>query len=98
MPKEIRVNAVIDPALKKRLYRVLLEEGLTFSTWLRRQIEAYLKKKEPKKSKEPTWIFHEGEASREELLDAYRLAKRLKRRKRRVEPKGRTKRKTGKGA
>jgi hypothetical protein len=50
MPKEIRVNAVIDPSLKKRLYRVLLEEDLTFSDWLRKQIEAYLKKKEPKKS------------------------------------------------
>jgi hypothetical protein len=48
MAKEIRVNAVIDPILKKRLYRVLLEEDLTFSNWLRKQIEAYLKKKEPK--------------------------------------------------
>ncbi len=48
MAKEIRVNAVIDPMLKKRLYRVLLEEDLTFSDWLRRQIEGYLKKKEPK--------------------------------------------------
>jgi hypothetical protein len=48
MAKEIRVNAVIDPALKKRLYHVLLEEDLTFSDWLRRQIEAYLKNKEPK--------------------------------------------------
>ncbi len=47
MPKEIRVNAVIDPALKKRLYRVLLEEDLTFSDWLRKQIETYLKKMEP---------------------------------------------------
>lgn len=46
MAKEIRVNAVIDPALKKRLYRVLLEEDLTFSDWLRQQIDAYLKVKE----------------------------------------------------
>ena len=51
MPKEIRVNAVIDPALKKRLYRVLLEEDLTFSDWLRRQIETYLKEKEPKEKR-----------------------------------------------
>ena len=51
MPKEIRVNAVLDPALKKRLYRVLLEEELTFSGWLRRQIDAYLATKEPKGKK-----------------------------------------------
>ena len=44
MPKEIRVNAVIDPALKKRLYRVLLEKDLTVSDWLRKQIDAYLRK------------------------------------------------------
>lgn len=48
MPKEIRVNAVLDPELKKRLYRVLLEEDLTFSDWLRGQITAYLAEKEPK--------------------------------------------------
>ena len=48
MPKEIRVNAVLDPDLKKRLYRVLLEEDLTFSKWLRRQIDAFLQEKEPK--------------------------------------------------
>ena len=48
MAKEIRVNAVLDPNLKKRLYRVLLEEDLTFSDWLRRQIGAYLREKEPK--------------------------------------------------
>lgn len=65
MPKEIRVNAVIDPALKKRLYRVLLEEDLTFSDWLRKQIEEYVGKKEPKerrvkemadRRKEKRWI------------------------------------------
>lgn len=54
MAKEIRVNAVIDPVLKKRLYRVLLEEDLTFSDWLRRQIIAYLKEKEPKSRREKT--------------------------------------------
>jgi len=48
MPKEIRVNAVLDPIIKKRLYRVLLEDDLTFSEWLRRQINDYLADKEPK--------------------------------------------------
>jgi hypothetical protein len=33
--------------LKKRLYRVLLEEDLIFSDWLRKRIEAYLKKMDP---------------------------------------------------
>lgn len=51
MAKEIRVNAILDPVLKKRLYRVLLEEDLTFSEWLRRQINVYLQKKEPKGKK-----------------------------------------------
>ena len=48
MAKEIRVNAVIDPDLKKRLYRALLEDDLTFSGWLRRQIDGYLRAKEPR--------------------------------------------------
>jgi len=48
MTKEIRVNAVLDPDLKKRLYRVLLEEDLNFSAWLRTRIGAYLQEKEPK--------------------------------------------------
>ena len=48
MPKEIRVNAVLDPDMKKRLYRVLLEEDLNFSAWLRTRIGAYLQEKEPK--------------------------------------------------
>jgi len=47
MPKEIRVNAVLDPDLKKRLYRVL-EEDLNFSAWLRTRIGAYPQEKEPK--------------------------------------------------
>ena len=53
MAKEIRVNAVLDPNLKKRLYHVLLEEDLSFSDWLRRQIDAYLAEKEPKGKKKP---------------------------------------------
>ena len=48
MEGKARVNAFLDPYLKKRLYRVLLEEDKTFSDWLRGQIEAYLAKKETK--------------------------------------------------
>jgi hypothetical protein len=48
MEGQARVNAFLDPDLKKRLYRVLLEEDTNFSDWLRGQIVAYLEKKEPK--------------------------------------------------
>ena len=51
MVKGKRVLAEVDPNLKKRLFRVLLEEDLTFSEWLRQRIEAYLVEKEPKKPK-----------------------------------------------
>lgn len=51
MEGQTRVNAFLDPDLKKRLYRVLLEEDLTFSAWLRDQIDAYLAEKEPKGKK-----------------------------------------------
>jgi len=47
MEGQARVNAFLDPDLKKRLYRVLLEEDTTFSGWLRGQILAYLAEKEP---------------------------------------------------
>ena len=48
MEGQARVNAFLDSDLKKRLYRVLLEEDLTFSDWLRAQIGQYLSEKEPK--------------------------------------------------
>ena len=48
MEGQARVNAFLDPDLKKRLYRVLLEEDTNFSDWLRGQITAYLAEKEPK--------------------------------------------------
>jgi hypothetical protein len=48
MEGQARVNAFLDSDLKKRLYRVLLEEDLTFSDWLRAQIGQYLAEKEPK--------------------------------------------------
>jgi hypothetical protein len=49
--KLARVLADIEPELKKRLFRVLLEEDMTFSEWLRRQIDCYLKEKEPSRRK-----------------------------------------------
>jgi hypothetical protein len=48
MVKGPRLIADVDPELKKRLFRALLEEDLTFSDWLRRQIGQYLAEKEPK--------------------------------------------------
>jgi hypothetical protein len=47
MEDEIKVIARMDRKKKIRLYHVLLDEGRTFSAWLRDQIDAYLAKKEP---------------------------------------------------
>jgi antitoxin component of RelBE/YafQ-DinJ toxin-antitoxin module len=47
--KIVKVIAGIDEDLKRRLYHVLLDEGITFSDWMRDQVDAYLKKKEGKK-------------------------------------------------
>jgi hypothetical protein len=51
MVKGPRLIADIEPELKKRLFRALLEDDLTFTAWLRRQIDAYLEEKEPKPEK-----------------------------------------------
>jgi hypothetical protein len=48
MEDEVKVIARMDGKKKVRLYHVLLDEGITFSEWLRRQIDAYLAEKEPK--------------------------------------------------
>ena len=48
MVKGRRLLADLEPELKKRLFRVLLEEDLTFTDWLREQVNAHLAEKEPK--------------------------------------------------
>jgi hypothetical protein len=47
MEDKIKVIARMDRKKKIRLFHVLLDEGRTFSAWLRDQIDAYLAKKEP---------------------------------------------------
>ncbi len=37
-----RLNAEIDEATRRALYHALLDDGLSFSEWIRRQIDAYL--------------------------------------------------------
>ena len=44
----VRLNAEVDEERRRRLYHVLLDEDLSFTEWLRRQIDAYLVEKEPK--------------------------------------------------
>ena len=44
----IRVNAMIDEEKQRRLYHILVDERVTFSDWLRRQIDQYIEAKEPK--------------------------------------------------
>ena len=46
----VKVIASIDENQKRRRYHVLIDEGITFSDWLRKQFEGYLKEMEPKKS------------------------------------------------
>ena len=43
-----RLNAEVDEETRRKLYHALLDEGISFSEWLRRQIDAYLKEKETK--------------------------------------------------
>jgi len=51
MRDEVKVIARIDREKKVRLYHVLLDEGITFSEWLRKQIEEYVVKKEAQDSR-----------------------------------------------
>jgi hypothetical protein len=37
-----RLNAEVDEATRRELYHALLDDGLTFAEWMRRQIDAYL--------------------------------------------------------
>jgi len=46
----VRVNVLIGKEQRRRLFHVLLDEGISFSEWTRRQIDAYLKEKEPKRT------------------------------------------------
>ena len=43
-----RLNAEVDEATRRKLYHALLDDGITFAEWLRRQIDAYLDEKRPK--------------------------------------------------
>ncbi len=47
----IRVKVMIDEEKHRELYHLLVDESLSFSEWLRRQIDSYLAEKEPKGKK-----------------------------------------------
>ena len=49
----VRLNAEVDDERRRRLYHVLLDVGISFTEWLRRQIDAYLAEKESKGRKKP---------------------------------------------
>ena len=49
----IRLNANVEEEQAKRLKHALVDEGISFSEWLRRQIDQYLTEKEPKGKKKP---------------------------------------------
>lgn len=44
----IRLNANVDRERARQLKHALIDEGLSFSEWLRQQIDKYLAEKEPK--------------------------------------------------
>ena len=44
----IRISAMIDEEKQRRLFHLLVDERVTFSEWLRRQIDQYIEAKEPK--------------------------------------------------
>ncbi|GAB4371907.1 MAG: hypothetical protein Kow00128_20260 [Deltaproteobacteria bacterium] len=46
--KVVRLNADVEVDAARRLRHLLLDEGITFATWLRRQIDAYVAEREPK--------------------------------------------------
>lgn len=46
--KTIRLNADVDAEAVRRLKHLIVDEGITFTTWLRRQIDEYVAEKEPK--------------------------------------------------
>ena len=48
MGKQVKVIALIDEEQRRRLYHLLLDEDRSFAAWLREQIDAYLKEKDPK--------------------------------------------------
>ena len=43
-----RLNAEVDEATRRALYHALLDDGLSFSEWMRRQIDAYLAERRTK--------------------------------------------------
>jgi hypothetical protein len=45
---QVRLNSNVEEEQAKRLKHALVDEGISFSDWLRRQIDAYLQEKEPK--------------------------------------------------
>ena len=49
----VRLNAEVDKERRLRLYHALLDDGISFTEWLRRQIDAYLAEKEPKGKNNP---------------------------------------------
>jgi hypothetical protein len=51
-----RLNAEVDKATRRALYHALLDDGLSFAEWMRRQIDAYLserRKRDPKRAHTP---------------------------------------------
>jgi predicted nucleic acid-binding Zn ribbon protein len=48
---QIRLNANVEEEQAKRLKHALVDEGISFSEWLRQQIDQYIEAKEPKRKR-----------------------------------------------
>jgi hypothetical protein len=50
-----RLNAEVDEETRRKLYHALLDDGLSFAEWLRRQIDTCLaeRRNRPRESKHP---------------------------------------------
>jgi hypothetical protein len=47
----VRVNVLIGREQRRRLFHILVDEEQSFSAWVRKHIDAYLKEKEPKNAR-----------------------------------------------
>jgi len=48
----VRVSVLIGREQRRRLFHILVDEEQSFSSWVRRHIDAYLEEKEPKGKKQ----------------------------------------------
>jgi len=61
---QVRLNANVEEDHAKRLKHALVDEGISFSEWLRRQIDAYLTDREAPAARKAGFIPRTGRKER----------------------------------